>query len=97
MGLRFRRSIRIAPGLRVNVGKSSVSLSAGGRGASVTFGSRGTYVNIGIPGTGLSYRQKIGGGSEQRRTLRGRNKGLKENTCDWKEKSCGKKHYRKSG
>ena len=67
MGFRFRRSIRIAPGLRVNVGRRGVSLSAGVRGASLTFGSRGTYANVGIPGTGLSYRQKLGGGSEQRR------------------------------
>jgi hypothetical protein len=70
MGFRFRRSIRIAPGLRVNVGKRGVSLSAGVRGASVTVGSRGTYTNVGIPGTGLSYRERVGGGSEQRRTVR---------------------------
>jgi hypothetical protein len=70
MGFRFRRSIRIAPGLRVNLGKRGVSLSAGVRGASVTVGQRGTYSNVGIPGTGLSYRQRIGGGSEQRRTVK---------------------------
>lgn len=70
MGFRFRRSIRIAPGLRVNVGKRGVSLSAGVRGASVTFGPRGTYTNVGIPGTGFSYRERVGGGSEQRRTAR---------------------------
>jgi hypothetical protein len=28
----------------------------------MTFGSRGTYASVGIPGTGLSYRQRIGGG-----------------------------------
>lgn len=66
MGFRFRRSITIAPGLRVNLGKRGVSLSAGVRGASLTLGSRGTYANLGMPGTGLSYRQKVGGGSEQR-------------------------------
>lgn len=70
MGFRFRRSIGIAPGLRINVGKRGVSLSAGVRGASITVGSRGTYTNVGIPGTGLSYREKIGGGSEERRTVR---------------------------
>jgi hypothetical protein len=70
MGFRFRHSIRIAPGLRVNVGKRGVSLSAGVRGASVTFGPRGTYTNVSIPGTGLSYRKRAGGGSEQRRTVR---------------------------
>ena len=45
MGFRFRRSIRLAPGLRLNVGKRGVSLSAGVRGASMSFGSRGTYLS----------------------------------------------------
>lgn len=67
MALRFRRSIKIAPGLKVNLGKRGVSLSAGVRGASVTVGSRGTYGNIGIPGTGLSYRTRIDSGGERRR------------------------------
>lgn len=70
MGFRFRRSIKIAPGLRVNFGKRGVSLSAGVRGASITVGSRGTHTNVGIPGTGLSYRERIGGSSEQRRTTK---------------------------
>lgn len=75
MGFRFRRSIKIAPGLRVNVGKSGdVSLSAGVRGASVNFGSRGIYTNIGIPGSGLSYRQKVNNDSEQQRNIRAQQK-----------------------
>ena len=67
MGFRLRKSIKIAPGLRVNVGKRGVSMTAGRRGASVTVGGRGTYANVGLPGTGISYRQKIGGGSSDRR------------------------------
>ena len=59
MALRFRRSIKIAPGLRVNLGKRGASLSVGGRGASVTFGPRGVYGNAGIPGTGLSVRSRL--------------------------------------
>src|SRR3984957_7940084 len=55
MSFRFRRSIRILPGLRLNVGKRGVSASIGGRGAHVTFGRTGTRTTIGIPGTGLSY------------------------------------------
>lgn len=70
MGFRFRRSVKIAPGLRLNFGKRGLSLSAGVRGSSVTFGPRGTYSNVGIPGTGLSFRERIGGGSEKRRTER---------------------------
>lgn len=63
MGWRFRRSVRICPGVRLNFSKSGVSTTVGGRGFSVTSGSRGTYVNTGIPGTGLSHREKISGGT----------------------------------
>lgn len=65
MALRFRRSIKLAPGIRMNFSGSGISYSFGGRGASVTVGKRGTYVNTGIPGTGLYSRQKIGGSSSQ--------------------------------
>lgn len=61
MALRFRRSFRLAPGVRMNLSGSGVSWSVGPRGASVSFGSRGTFLNAGIPGTGLYSREKIGG------------------------------------
>lgn len=63
MGLRFRRSIRLAPGLRLNFSTSGASLSVGPRGLSATFGSRGTYLNAGIPGTGLYTRSRLDGSS----------------------------------
>lgn len=63
MALRFRKSVRIAKGVRLNFGKQGVSLSAGVRGASVNIGSRGAYANVGIPGSGISYRSKISGSS----------------------------------
>jgi hypothetical protein len=56
--LRFRRSFRIAPGLRVNLSRSGVSASVGRRGACLTIGPRGTRETIGIPGTGLSYTEQ---------------------------------------
>src|SRR5688572_26217500 len=59
MGLRFRRRIKILPGIYVNASLSGLSLTAGVPGASVSLGRRGTYVNVGVPGTGLSYRQRI--------------------------------------
>lgn len=61
MALRFRRSFRLAPGVRMNLSGSGVSWSLGPRGASVNFGSRGTFLNTGIPGTGLYARERIGG------------------------------------
>lgn len=66
MGFRFRRSISLIPGVRVNLSNGGPSLSLGPRGASVSIGRSGTYANLGIPGTGLSYRTRIGGGSGQR-------------------------------
>ena len=63
MALRFRKTITLAPGIRMNLSGSGASFSFGGRGASVTVGSRGTFLNAGIPGTGISTRQKLGGSS----------------------------------
>lgn len=60
MGLRFRRSFRLAPGVRINFSGSGASLSVGPRGASMNFGSRGTFLNTGIPGTGFYSRERIG-------------------------------------
>ena len=55
MGFRFRRSIRIMPGVRLNLGKRGVSTSIGVRGAQVTIGKTGVRQTVGIPGTGLSW------------------------------------------
>lgn len=55
MGFRFRRSLKIAPGIRLNFSKSGVSTSFGGRGATFNVGSRGTRTTVGLPGTGLSW------------------------------------------
>lgn len=59
MGFRFRRSVKVFPGVRLNFSRSGISTTIGVRGASVTVGGRGTTVNLGIPGTGLLYRQRI--------------------------------------
>ena len=61
MAWNFRKSFKIAPGLRVNLGKKGASLSIGPKGSKVTFGNNGTYVSGGIPGTGLYYREKVSG------------------------------------
>ena len=66
MGLRFRRSVRVFPGVRLNFSGRGLSTTIGVRGASVNLGSRGTYVNLGLPGTGLSYREKVAGGEHAR-------------------------------
>jgi hypothetical protein len=70
MTLRFRKSIKLAPGLRFNFSGSGTSWSFGPRGASVSVGKRGTYFNAGLPGTGLSTRQKLSGPSAAPRQVR---------------------------
>ena len=52
---RFRRSFKILPGVKWNLGKKSSSVSLGGRGFHYTIGSSGTRMTVGLPGTGLSY------------------------------------------
>jgi hypothetical protein len=61
-GFRFRKSIGVLPGVKVNLSKSRVSTSLGGRGATVNVGADGRrMVTIGIPGTGMSYRAPLTG------------------------------------
>lgn len=63
--MRFRKSIRLAPGVRINLSRSGVSTTLGGRGASVNIGKRGTRATVGLPGTGISFSQLLGGGSRR--------------------------------
>lgn len=55
MGWRFRRTIKILPGIRLNISRSGVSTTLGPNGASINLGKRGTSTTVGIPGTGLSH------------------------------------------
>ena len=64
MAFRFQKRISILPGVRINLSKSGASASLGPRGADVNIGRDGVTANAGIPGTGLSYRQKVGGGGK---------------------------------
>ena len=56
MGLRFRKSINLGGGVKLNVSKKSVGISAGVKGARVSINSKGRKTtSVGIPGTGVSY------------------------------------------
>lgn len=60
MGWNFRKSFKVLPGVRINIGKKGVSTSIGTRGAKVTINSKGqTRFTAGIPGTGLSYTTRL--------------------------------------
>ena len=62
MGFRFRRTIKILPGVRLNINKSSASISVGPKGLKHTISTNGTRTNtVGIPGSGLSYSERSKG------------------------------------
>ncbi|HDG1688227.1 DUF4236 domain-containing protein [Kluyvera cryocrescens] len=67
MGFKFRKKIKIAPGISVNISKNGItSATIGKPGSSVNVGKRGVKATTGIPGTGLSYTSGnlLGGKSE---------------------------------
>jgi|SRR6516162_2867366 hypothetical protein len=58
MSWRYQKRMRVLPGLHLNLSKSGVGVSIGGRGAHVGWTVRGRrYVSLGAPGTGLSWRE----------------------------------------
>lgn len=59
MAIRFRKTKKILPGVKLNLSKSGVSVTAGVKGASINIGKDGVYRNLGIPGTGISKRDKL--------------------------------------
>ncbi|RHW42038.1 DUF4236 domain-containing protein [Neobacillus notoginsengisoli] len=62
MSLRFRKSFKIAPGVRMTVGKKGVGVSAGVPGLRYSINSSGRRTStVGIPGSGLSYSKSSGG------------------------------------
>ncbi len=67
--MRFRKSVKLCKGVRLNFSGSGVSMSLGVRGASVTLGKSGAYVNYGLPGTGLYNRVKIANGPTSKKKI----------------------------
>ena len=60
MGFRFRKSFRIAPGIRLNLSSKSTSVRFGPKGLGYTISSNGKKrVTASIPGTGISYSEVI--------------------------------------
>jgi hypothetical protein len=57
MGWRFRKSVKILPGIRLNFGKKGfTSATFGGKYFKTNVSSKGTRNTFSIPGTGLSYQ-----------------------------------------
>ena len=69
MGMRFKKSKKIAPGVKLNVSNKSVGVSVGGKGVHHSVSSSGRKTTtVSAPGTGLSYVKTSGGGSRKRKS-----------------------------
>lgn len=71
MGLRFRKSFKIAPGIRVNLGTKSAGISVGTKGCRYSLNTSGRRTaSVGIPGTGISYSHTSSGSKNKKGTSR---------------------------
>jgi hypothetical protein len=59
MGFRFRKTITVVPGVRLNLSKTGASVSVGEDGATLNIGRRGARSTLGLPGSGLSYSETV--------------------------------------
>ena len=60
MGFRFRKSVNLGGGVRLNISKSGVGYSVGGKGFRVTKKANGgTRCTVSIPNTGISYVSEL--------------------------------------
>lgn len=58
--MRFRRRVKLFPGVTLNFSKTGISTTVGVPGVSVNFNKHGTFLNTGLPGTGIYDRTRIG-------------------------------------
>jgi hypothetical protein len=57
---RIRRTVKIAPGIRLNINKRGPSVRFGPKGVGMTVGPHGHRVSAGVPGTGVYVYQQYG-------------------------------------
>lgn len=62
MAIRFRKTIKLAPGLKLNIGKKSASVRMGGKNLGYTVGTKGRTTSASIPGTGLGVTSRTNTG-----------------------------------
>lgn len=60
MGWKYRKSIKVLPGVRLNLNRKSRSITVGGKGRRTTISSTGRVTrSVGIPGTGLYHTSTL--------------------------------------
>lgn len=67
MAWSYRKRIKIAPGVNLNLSKSGISTSFGPKGAKISIGPKGTSLYTSIPGTGIYNRTKLNSYSSKNR------------------------------
>lgn len=72
MGFRYRKSINLGGGARLNLSKSGVGFSVGTKGARLTKTARGTTRStLSIPGSGITYVSETGKSGKGRKSTVG--------------------------
>lgn len=72
MGLRFRKSINLGGGAKINLSKSGVGYSIGTKGARITKKANGgSKTTLSVPGTGISYVKESRGKRKTANTSEG--------------------------
>ena len=70
MGFHFRKSIKIAPGVKLNLGKKSTGISVGNKFGGVSINTKtGVTTRVSAPGTGMSYTSRIGGKHKRKNAI----------------------------
>lgn len=91
MAFRFRRRIKLAKGLHVNVSKTGLSLSLswllGFLRWTSNFSSRGRKGTLGVPGTGMSWSKKT---SPRHRNVSVNDDGVPQELADQRDDSSGR-------
>ena len=59
MPIRFHRQFTLLPGVKVNVSKTGMSITIGGKGFHLNLSKRGVMQTTNLPGKGLSHRSYI--------------------------------------
>ena len=54
MPIRFRKTFKVLPGVKINLSRGGISTTVGSRGLHLTFNKHGVRQSVGIPGSGLS-------------------------------------------
>jgi len=70
MSIRVRKSIKLIPGVRVDISKSGLSTTIGGKGATINLKpGRKARATVSIPGTRLSYTTTVSAGDRSHDSL----------------------------